>query len=129
MVAATSMRAATLDRKVALEREWSLDQLFPTSITITRTSDADWKTRQLVVHVDGRWAAELLWGDSVMLELEPGSHRLRVHNTLVWKTVDFTLTPGEQIFYEAINRPGLSTYFCLGFLLGIAPLFVDLRRL
>ena len=123
------MRTATLDRQVDFERGWSLDHLFPTSITITRTSEQDWKTRQLVVSIDGRTVAELLWGDSVLLELEPGPHRLRVHNTLVWKTVEFTLSPGEQIFYEAVNRAGLSTYFFLGLLIGIAPLYVDLRRL
>ena len=123
------MRTATLDRQIEFEHGWSLDHLFPTSITITRTSEADWKTRQLVVSIDGRTVAELMWGDSVMFELEPGPHRLRVHNTLVWKTVEFTLRPGEQAFYEAVNRAGISTYFCLGFLLGIAPLFVDVRRM
>ena len=106
----------------------ALDHLFPTSLTITRTSEDDWKSRQLVVAVDGRRVAELLWGDSVMCELEPGRHVLRVHNTLVWRTVEVVLAPGEQIFYEAVNRAAASTYFLLP-LLGIGPLYVTLRRM
>ena len=123
------MRVATLERQFEADRDYSIDQLFPTGITITRTSEEDWKTRQLVVAIDGRRVAEMLWGDSMMFELDPGQHTLRVHNTLVWKTVPFTLAPGEQIFFEAINRASASSFFCLGLLIGIAPLWVTLRRM
>ena len=123
------MRAATREREIDFDRELSVTQLFPTGVTITRTSEEDWKTRQLVVHIDGKKVAELLWGDSVMVTLEPGIHHLRVHNTLVWKTVEFTLAPGEQVFYEAINRASASTYVFLGLFIGIAPLWVTLRRM
>jgi hypothetical protein len=119
---------ASVDRR-AIDRVDSLDRLFPTSITITRTSEEDWKTRQLVVSIDGKTVAELLWGDSVLLELDPGPHRLRVHNTLVWKTVDIVLQPGEQIFFEAVNRAAASTYICLALFIGMAPLYVTLRRM
>lgn len=123
------MRVATLERQIEFDREFSIDHLFPTGITITRTSEEDWKTRQLVVAIDGTRVAEMLWGDSMMFELEPGPHTLRVHNTLVWKTVQFSLAPGEQLFFEAINRASASSYFCLGLLIGIAPLWVTLRRM
>ena len=123
------MRVATLERQAEFVREPSIDQLFPTGITVTRTSEEDWKTRQLVVAIDGRRVAEMMWGDSRMFELDPGPHTLRVHNTLVWKTVPFTLAPGEQIFFEAINRASASSYFCLAVLIGIAPLWVTLRRM
>ena len=123
------MRVGTFDREVVSDRDYSLDHLFPTCLTITRTSEEDWKTRQLVVAIDGERVAELMWGDSVMFELAPGIHRLRVHNTLVWKTEEFVIAPGEQIFYEAVNRASASTYFFLGLLIGIAPLWVSLRRM
>jgi hypothetical protein len=106
----------------------ALDQLFPTSVTVTRTSEEDWKTRQLVIALDGLRVGELLWGDSMVWELPPGPHTLRVHNTLVWRTVRFDLAPGEQIFYEVINRPGASTYFMLP-VFGIGPLYVTIRRM
>ena len=49
-------------------------------------------------------------------------------NTLVWKTVEFTLKPGEQAFFEAINRPGASTYLML-VVFGVGPLYLTLRRM
>jgi hypothetical protein len=98
------------------------------AVTITRTSQEDFKSRQLVVSIDGEHAATLLWGDSVTRELAPGTHRVRVHNTLVWKTVDFVLAPGEQVFFEAVNRSGVSTFLLLP-VLGMGPLFVTLKRM
>ncbi len=104
------------------------DDLFPAAVTITRTSDADFKSRQLVPSIDGLTLATLLWGDSITCELEPGPHRLRVHNTLVWKTVDFALGPGEQVFFEVINRSGPGT-LAMTVLFGIGPLYVTIRRM
>lgn len=122
------MPVATLERLAQHDAHLSLDHLFPTSIIITRTSEEDWKTRQLVVSVDGKRIAELLWGDSVTCELEPGRHVLKVHNTLVWRTAEFTLRPGEQVFYEAVNRAAASTFLLMP-ILGLGPLYVTLRRM
>ena len=122
------MPVATFERLVEGDAELSLDRLFPTSITITRTSEDDFESRQLVVSLDGQRMGELLWGDSMLCELPPGHHTLHVHNTLVWRTVEFVLGPGEQIFYEAVNRPALLTYFLLP-IFGIGPLSVTLRRM
>jgi hypothetical protein len=101
---------------------------FPTSVTITRTSDDDCQTRQLIVSLDGARVATLLYGDSIRCDLAPGRHALRVHNTLVWKTVEFTLQPGEQAFFEAVNRASTSTYLVVA-LFGVGPLYVRVRRL
>lgn len=73
-----------------------LEEAFPSSVTITRTSEQDYKSRQLIVSIDGARLATLLWGDSISAELTPGPHRLRVSNTLVWKTIDFVVGPGQQ---------------------------------
>jgi len=119
------MRTAVVDVPDSLK---DLDGLFPASVTITRTSEQDFKSRQLVVHIDGVRVAELLWGDSVTHELEPGRHRVRVHNTLVWKTIDFSLSSGEQVFFEAVNRTGPGTFLML-VAFGVGPLYVTLRRM
>jgi len=103
-------------------------ELFPATVTVTRTSESDFKSRQLIVWVDGERVATLLWGDSVTTELPPGPHRVRVSNTLVWKTVTFDLQPGEQVFFEAINRTGPGTFMML-ILLGAGPLYVTLNRM
>ena len=101
---------------------------FPASVSVTRTSEADFRMRQLVVSIDGEPLATLLWGDSITRELEPGAHTLRVHNTLVWKTVPFMLGPCEQVYFEAINRTGWGT-LPMTVLFGIGPLYVTVRRM
>lgn len=102
--------------------------VFPASVTITRTSQEDFKSRQLIVWIDGERLADLLFGDSITRDLEPGPHRLRVSNTLVWKSVHFTVNPGEQAYFEAINRPGWGSLPLL-VLFGAGPLFVTVRRM
>ena len=49
----------------------------PASLTVTRTSEQDFKDRQIVVALDGRKLGELLFGETMTTELEPGPHRVR----------------------------------------------------
>src|SRR4029450_3149171 len=85
--------------------------IVPGAVTVTRTSEADYKSRQLIVWIDGMRLATLLWGASFPTGGPPGPHRLRVSNTLFWKTIDFTVAPGEQVYFEAINRMGPGSVF------------------
>ena len=101
---------------------------FPATVTVTRTSQSDFKSRQLIVWIDGARVATLLWGDSITTELQPGPHRVCVSNTLVWKTIEFVLKPGEQVFFEAINRTGPGTFLML-IVCGAGPLYVTLKRM
>jgi hypothetical protein len=118
--------------KAALQRAVDevdrLDELFPAAVTVTRTSEQDFKSRQLIVWIDDQRVATLLWGDSITRDLQPGKHRIRVSNTLVWKTIEFALRPGEQAFFEAINRTGAGTVLMV-IVFGIGPLYVTLRRM
>ena len=104
------------------------DEIFPASITITRTSEDDFKSRQLIVWIDGERVATLLWGDSITKDLQPGPHRIRVSNTLVWKTVECTLRPGQQAYFEVVNRTGIGTIFVM-MVLGVAPLYLTINRM
>jgi hypothetical protein len=104
------------------------EEVLPATVTITRTSEEDFKSRQQIVWVDGVRVATLLWGDSITCELQPGAHRLRVSNTLVWKTVEFTVRPGEQVFFESITRMGPGSIF-LVLVLGVGPLYLTVRRM
>jgi hypothetical protein len=99
----------------------------PATVTVTRTDPADFKQRQLVVYLDGTRLGELLFGESLTHEMLPGPHRLRVSNTLVWKTISFEATAGEHVRFEAINRPGKLTYPMM-IIMGVGPLYVTLRR-
>jgi hypothetical protein len=51
-----------------------------------------------------------------------------VSNTLVWKTVEFTAHPGDQIYFEVINRAGWGTYPML-LIFGVGPLYVTVKRM
>jgi hypothetical protein len=119
--------AAPPSERDAFDRFFDRDA-FPASVTITRTSPADFQMRQIVVSLDDRRVGTLLWGDTVTCHPEPGRHTLRVHNTLVWKTVQFTLAPGEQAFFEAVNRTGRGT-LVMTVLFGIGPLYVTVNRM
>jgi hypothetical protein len=100
----------------------------PATLTVTRTSEEDFKQRQLIVNLDGQRLATLMFGDSITRDVEAGSHRLRVSNTLVWKNVDFTLKPGEQAFFEVVNRTGRATFPML-LIFGVGPLYVRVTRM
>jgi hypothetical protein len=114
-------------RERSPEQNTRKDEL-PATLTVTRTSEEDFKQRQLIVHLDGKKLATLMFGDSVTRDIEPGTHRLRVSNTLVWKNVDFTLRPGEQAYFEVVNRAGRATYPML-LIFGVGPLYVTVKRM
>jgi hypothetical protein len=96
-------------------------------ITVDRRSERDIRDRQVVVSVDGKTLGTLLFGQSLTTAIAPGRHWLRAHNTLVWKTVDFDLAPGEQATFEVVNRAGFGTYALS--ILGSGPLYLDLARI
>jgi len=76
----------------------------PARLTIDRTDARDVRTRQVVLALDGDTIATLLFGERTSREIAPGPHRLRAHNTLVWKTVEFDARPGEHVKFATVNR-------------------------
>ena len=99
----------------------------PASLTIVRTSQEDFKDRQIYVTLDDQKLGMLMYGETVTTELDPGAHRLRFNNTFVWKTIDFDVKIGEQVRFEVINRPGKLTYPML-LIVGVGPLYLTVRR-
>ena len=97
------------------------------TITVTRRSAKDVRVRQIYISIDGRNVAELLFGESVTVDIEPGPHRLRANNTLVWKTVQCDLAPGEHARYNVVNRPGFLSFAMLS-LLGSGPIYLSFER-
>jgi hypothetical protein len=104
-----------------------LYERLPASVTVVRQHADDIKQRQMIVWLDGERIATLMFGDEVTRDLEVGTHRLRVSNTLFWKTVDFDVKSGEQVRFEIVNRAGRLTYPMLAFI-GVGPLYVTVRR-
>jgi len=78
------------------------------------------------VWLDGERLAVLMPGESVMHETTSRRHRLKVFNTLLRKSVEIDLTPGEEVRMVASNRAGFGTM--LFAMLGVGPLYVGLER-
>ena len=99
----------------------------PAMLTVARTDPSDIKQRQLVVYLDGKRLREIMFDETLRHEMLPGPHRLRVSNTLVWKTIAFEAKPGEEVRFEAINRAGRLTYPMM-VIMGVGPMYLTLRR-
>ena len=97
-------------------------------MTVERSGADDVRTRQVVVSVDGEQMATLLFGERTSREIASGHHRLRAHNTLVWKTVEFDAAPNEHVRFRVVNRAGRGSTTLVA-LLGVGPLFVTVERL
>jgi hypothetical protein len=98
-----------------------------TLVTVTRTDQKDIQIRQVYVRLDGGRRVALLYGESFTLEVQPGRHRLDVHNTLFWKHVTFHVEAGEHLEFMLINRGGRFTYPLVA-LLGVAPLYLTVKQ-
>lgn len=98
------------------------------TLTVLRNSKHDIGERHLVVSLDGHKLGYLLFRQSLTRTIEPGHHRLKVHNTLVWKTMEFDVAPGEHVRFLACNKMGSGSFSML-LLIGVGPLSVTLERL
>src|SRR5262245_25006099 len=105
----------------------SLRTHYLASITVSRDASEDVGFREVFVSVDGKDVGMLRYGDTISHELPAGPHRIRAHNTLIWKTHDVVLQPGEHARFVAINRAGWAAF---GFLmvLGATPLGLTFER-
>lgn len=104
-----------------------LYERLPASVTVVRQHADDIKQRQVIVWLDGERIATLMFGDAVTRDLDVGRHRLRVSNTLFWKTVEFEVKSGEQVRFDIINHAGRLTYPMLAFI-GVGPVYLTVRR-
>ena len=96
-------------------------------VTVTRTSDKDVQHRQIIMSIDGEPFATLMYGKSATRPVAPGHHTIKAYNTLVWKTLEFDVAPGEHAQFSVVNIPGRWT-FALVALLGVGPMYLTLER-
>ena len=99
----------------------------PAVLTVARNDPADIQQRQLIVTLDGQRLGQLLFGETLTHEILPGPRRLRISNTLFWKTIRFVAKPGEDVRFEAVNRAGRLTYPMM-VVMGAGPLYLTVRR-
>ena len=96
-------------------------------LTVRRNLPIDVQQRQVFVSLDGKPWATLVFGQSATKEIPPGTHQLRAHNTLVWKTLPFEVAPGGHVEFDIANRPGRWLLSALA-LLGVGPLFLTFEQ-
>jgi len=96
-------------------------------LTVHRTSAEDVKERELYVGLDGKRVAVLEYGETMTIPVTSGPHRLRVHNTLFWKTIEFIVKPGQHVRFRAVNVPG-GSFFLMALFIGCALMYVVLER-
>ena len=97
-------------------------------VTVRRQSQDDIGIREIYVSLDNEPLGMLRAGEQVTREVPPGAHRLRVHNTLFWKTREFTVKVGEHASFMATNREGLATYSIVAFMIGGMIIYLTLER-
>ena len=105
----------------------SLDHDLRTLVTVARTHPSDFRQRQVIVRIDDGPPTTLLYGQQFTIELQPGAHSLRAHNTLFRKRMPFHLEPGEHLEFLIINTGRLWTYSMVA-ILGSAPLFLRIIK-
>jgi hypothetical protein len=97
------------------------------TLTIYRNSPEDAKQRQVIMSLDGKEIATLLYNQRATRTIPAGRHSLRAYNTLVWKTIDFDAKPGEDVAFTIINRaaPGMMWMVAL---FGAGPMTVAIEK-
>lgn len=97
-------------------------------VTVRRQSKEDVGLRDIYVSLDDERIGVLFNGQVVSVEVKPGPHRLRVHNTLFWKTIDFDLSVGEHASFMVANRKGFGTFSFFSYFLGANILYLTVER-
>jgi hypothetical protein len=96
-------------------------------LLVTRASERDVRQRQIFVSLDGARLGDILFNERIERSIPAGPHRLRIHNTLFWKTVHFEAGPGETVHFETVNYQGRG-FLSLVLIIGAAPLFLAVER-
>jgi hypothetical protein len=99
----------------------------PAMITVRRTAVDDVQDRQVYLSLDGEEWGTLYYGQALSREIAPGRHTLKANNTLVRRSVEFDVTPGEHVRFQCINRAHWTAMLFMAFL-GAALLTVRLVR-
>ena len=110
-------------------RDQLIDQLddLRALVTISRLPPPDIGQRQVFLRLNQGKRVPLLFGESFTAEVRPGAHHLRVHNTLMWRNIHFTIELGEHLEFILINKAFWWTYGMAG-VLGAAPLWLKVER-
>lgn len=97
-------------------------------ITIFRNLPDDTQTRQIKIYLDGQNQGELMYGDSMTLEVSAGAHTIRVDNTWNRRDLEIEVRAGDHLQFITKSSAGKFVWFLLGFL-GAGPMHVSIEPL
>ena len=95
-------------------------------VTVTRDSQDDVQTRQIIVSLDGERKGELLFRDEISLAVSPGPHTIRVDNTWNRKDIDIHVDDGEHLHFLTKSTAGQFSRFLL-VAFGAGPIYVSIQ--
>lgn len=96
-------------------------------LTITRKSPEDCKMRQILIDLDDKRFAALVFGKTATRAVTAGRHSVVVNNTWNKKRVEFDVAPGEHVKFRAASRTGKFTWFLVA-VMGAGPMYVSIER-
>lgn len=70
------------------------------TLIVSRTSEKDLKFRGIEILVDGNFVGNLLFGDTIQVEIPPGTHVLKATNRFKSSSADFEAEAGQTIHFE-----------------------------
>jgi len=95
-------------------------------LRVTHRDEGDYMARGIKLRLDGRDLTLLKSGKAIVVEVEPGRHRLRMDNTFYARTVEFDVKAGEQAHYRIWNRRGFGSW--LVEVLGTGPMYLSIEQ-
>jgi hypothetical protein len=95
-------------------------------LRVTHKQQDSYLARGIKLTLDGAYLTTLKNGEDVVVEVEPGPHRLLIDNTLHTKTVEFDVKAGEQARYRIWNKRGFGSWMVDIF--GSGPMYLAIER-
>jgi hypothetical protein len=102
------------------------DDALTAQLRVTHKHEGDYMARGIKLGLDGKDLTLLKSGKSIILEIEPGHHSLRIDNTFYPKTVEFDVEEGEQAHYRIWNKRGFGSWMVE--VLGAGPMYLQVEK-
>ncbi|HEX8476326.1 MAG TPA: hypothetical protein VF666_20160 [Pyrinomonadaceae bacterium] len=109
-----------------MSEEAKSGDVLTTQLRVTHKDEGDYTARGIKLRLDDEDLTLLKSGKAIVVEVEPGHHRLRVDNTFHSKTVEFDVKAGEEVHYRIWNKRGFGSWMVEIF--GAGPLYLAIER-
>jgi hypothetical protein len=109
-----------------MSKDAKSDDALTAQLRVTHKDEGDYLARGIKLRLDGEDLTLLKSGKSIIVEIEPGHHRLHIDNTFYPKTVEFDVRAGEQVHYRIWNKRGFGSWMVE--VLGAGPMYLHLEK-